>query len=124
MRLSEKSLKKTRAILLGITPEITAILEDIAKVNALRGKAGEISEEEAAGRGIEIVKEFISMLLVRQYDGIVRVLAALYEMPPEELEERPMLEIMAMIYDTLTDEALMRFFPRLRLLARKTPSDT
>jgi len=122
MQLSKKSLKKLRAALLEITPEVTAILDDFTKVNNLRAKPGEMSEEDAAVKGVEIIKEFIDMLLVRQYDGILRVLAALYEVTIEELEEKEVGEIVEMVIETLQDEALLRFFPRSRLLTRKMQS--
>ena len=124
MVLSKKKLKKIRAALLEITPEITAILDDIINVNNMRGKAGELSPDEAAGRGITIIKEFIELLLVRQYDAILRVLAALFETSPSELEDLEFGVIVAMVDETLADEMLFRFFPRLRLLAPKTQSAT
>ena len=122
MQLSKIKLKKLRAIMLEITPEITAIMDDITKVNGMRGKPGETGEIEATDKGVEITKEFIDMLLVRQYDGILRVLGALYETAPGELEEKEVGEIYEMIAETLQDRMLISFFPRLRLLARKTQS--
>ena len=119
MVLSKKSLKKLRMILLEITPEITAILDDFILINKMRGNAEELSDEEAADKGIEIIKEFLDMLLVRQYDSIVKILSALYEIAPGELEEKEIGEIMEMAIGTLSDEGLVRFFPQLGLLARR-----
>lgn len=124
MVLSKKSLKKLRAALLEITPEITAILDDFIAMNKERGNVGQLSEEEATGKGIELVKGFMDMLLVRQYDGIVRILSVLYELEPGELEEKELGEIIDMVIDTLSDEGLLRFFPQLGLLGRRMRSAT
>ena len=121
MTLSKKSLKKLRAILLEITPEITAILDDFLEINKMRQAAGQ-TEDDAAEKGTEIIKEFLDMLLVRRYDGIVKMLSAIYEIPPKELEEKELGAIIDMAVETLSDEALVRFFPQLRPLARRTPS--
>ena len=122
MTLSKKSLKKLRMILLEITPEITAILDDFVLINKMRGSTEELSDEEVTDKGIEVIKEFLDMLLVRQYNSIVRILSALYEIAPEELEEKEIGEIMDMAIGTLSDEGLVRFFPQLGLLARRMQS--
>ena len=122
MTLSKKSLKKLRAILLKITPEITAILDDFLEINRLRQTPDEATEEETANRGIEVIKQFLDMLLVRRYEGIVKILAAIYEIPAKDLEEKELGQIVDMGIETLSDEALVRFFPQLRPLARKMPS--
>ena len=122
MYLSQKSLKKLRKILLEVTPEITAVLDEFSNINKLRGSVDASNEEEAADKGIEVIKDIIDMLLIRQYDRIVKIIASLYEIKPNTLEEKTVAEITDMIFDTLSDETLMRFFPQLRLLTRKTPS--
>ena len=124
MHLSKKSLGKTRKILLDITPEITGIMDELAKLSKTRVNPGEISEEEAAIKGIEMAKDVIDMLVVRQYDGIVKILCALYETKRTDLESKELGEIVEMIEETLQDQMLMRFFPRLRLLKQKTQSAT
>ena len=121
MLLSKKRVKKIREDMLEIVPEITGLLEDIAKISGARDKEGELSEAEAADNGIMVIKETIDMLLVRRYDGIIKILAVLYETKPDKLEEKEVGEVVGMIEETLTDELLMRFFPQLRRLARKTP---
>jgi len=122
MKLSKKSLKSIRAILLEVTPEITAILDEVRNIGDIRGAAGTLGEAEAATRGVEVVKELVDVLLVRQYDRIVKILGALHEVAPEELEEKPLEEVVDMVADTLSDEMLLRFFPQLGLLRRETPS--
>ena len=122
MNLSKKSLKKLRSILLEITPEITAILDDFLEINKLRQAQPETTEDAAANRGIEVIKQFIDMLLVRRYEGIIKILAALYEISPKTLEEKELGQIVDMGLETLSDEALVRFFPQLGQLARKIPS--
>lgn len=122
MVIAKRSLKKLRAMLLEITPEITAILDDVTAVNAMRAKSGEVTDEEATKRGVEVLKEFLDLFLVRQYDAVVRVMACLYSMTPEEIEEKEAGEIKDMIFTgILQDDLLVSFFPRLRLLAPKTP---
>ena len=120
MTLSKKSLKKLRGILLEVTPEITAILDDFMAINKMRSTASDMSEEDAADAGVTVVKELLDMLLIRRYDGIIQILAALYEVTPDELEDRNLGEIMDMITETLSDEAPVRFFPQFGQLARKT----
>jgi len=120
--LSKKSLKKLRMILLEITPEITAILDDFVLINKMRGNSEELNDDESTDRGIKIIKEFLDMLLVRQYDSILGILSALYEIAPEELEEEEIGDIMEMVVETLSDEGLVRFFPQLGLLARRMQS--
>jgi len=122
MTLSKKSLKKLRAILIEITPEITAILDDFLEINKMRTSPGETTADEDAGRGIEVIKQFLDMLLVRRYEGIVKILASLYEIPEKELEEKELGQIMDMGMETLADEALVRFFPQFAPLAQKMPS--
>lgn len=122
MVLSKKSLKKLRMILLEITPEITAILDDFVLINKMRGNSEELNDDESTDRGIKIIKEFLDMLLVRQYDSILGILSALYEIAPEELEEEEIGDIMEMVVETLSDEGLVRFFPQLGLLARRMQS--
>ena len=122
MHLSQKSLKKMRSILLEVTPEITSVLDEFGSINKLRTNHDEQNEDTAAEKGIEVMKEILDMLLVRQYDRIVKIIASLYEIKPAALEEKTVAEITDMIFDTLTDETLMRFFPQLRPLARRTPS--
>jgi len=122
MNLSKKSLKKLRAILLEITPEITAILDDFLEINKLRQAQPETTPEAAADTGIEVIKQFLDMLLVRRYEGIIKILAALYEISPKTLEEKELGQIVDMGLETLSDEALVRFFPQLGQLARKMPS--
>jgi hypothetical protein len=124
MVLSKKSLKRLREILLEITPEITAILDDFMRVNKLRGKPEEMDAEEAADKGIAVIKEFLDMLLVRRYDSMLKILAALYETTPDKLETKELGEIMEMVVETLLDENLARFFPHLRLLALRMQSAT
>ena len=121
MHLSQKSLKKLRKILLEITPEITAVLDEFTAINKLRTNA-EANENESAEKGIEIIKEVIDMLLVRQYERIVKIMAALYEIKPTTLEDKTVAEITDMIFETLADETLMRFFPQLRLYKQRTQS--
>jgi len=120
MNLSKKSLKKLRAILLEITPEITAILDDFLEINKLRQAQPETTDE--ATTGIEVIKQFLDMLLVRRYEGIIKILAALYEISPKALEEKELGQIVDMGLETLSDEALVRFFPQLGQLAHKMPS--
>ena len=120
MNLSKKSLKKLRAILLAITPEITAILDDFLEINKMR--QAQTTEDESASKGIEIIKQFLDMLLVRRYEGIIKILAALYEISPKTLEEKELGQIIDMGLETLSDEALVRFFPQLGQLAQKMPS--
>ena len=60
----------------------------------------------------------MNLLLVRQYERVVRVLSALFKMEASEVEEKSMLEISDMIIAVLQDELLMRFFPQLRRLAQ------
>ena len=122
MQLSQKSLKKLRTILLEITPEITDVLDEIAKINKMRLDNEGTSKEDAFNKGIDVTKELIDMLLVRKYDSIIKIIAALYETKPSRLEEKTVGEITDMIFDTLSDESLMRFFPRSRPLARRTPA--
>ena len=121
MTLSKKSLKKLRAILLEITPEITAILDDFLEINKMRQVSGEASDEDSASRGVDVIKQFLDMLLVRRYENIVKILSALYEIPAHELEEKELGQIVDMGMETLADEALVRFFPQLGPLARKMP---
>ena len=110
--------------MLEITPEVTAILDDFISVNNKRGKKDELSAEEASARGIEVIKEFIDMIVVRRYDGVVRILAAIYEISTEEVEKKTLAEIVAMLKETLADELIISFFPRLKPLAQKMQSDT
>ena len=124
MVLSKKSLKNLRGILLDVTPEITAILDDFVLINKTHGNAGTLPDEEAAAKGAEIIKEYRDMLLVRQYDGIVKILSALYEVDIEDIEEKEFGEVMNMIVNILLDEGLMRFFPQLRLWGRIMQSAT
>jgi len=123
MKLSSKSLKTIRAILLQITPDISPILDELTQLSKKRVNAGDVSEDEAAAKGIEIIVEMVEILLDRQYDKILRILAALYETSPDELEEKEFGEIINMVEETLKDEVLMRFFPRFARLKRKTPLD-
>jgi len=124
MQLSKKSLKELRSILLEITPEVTVILDEFTAINQIRSNGqsdqdGQ-SEESAAERGISVIKEFIDMLLVRQYDRIVKILSVLHGVTPKKFEEKPLSDVITMVEETLSDEALVRFFPQLRLLKQKT----
>ena len=123
MYLSQKSLKSLRKILLEITPEITAVLDEISNISKLRANADEVTEEEAAGKEFEAIKDIIDMVLVRQYNRIIKIVASLYEIKPNALEEKTVAEITDMIFNTLADETLMRFFPQLRLLKQKMQLD-
>lgn len=120
MCLSQKSLKSMRGIILGITPEITVLLDEYSKINKLRANADEANAEEATRKGIEVIIEILDMFLVRQYDCIIKIIASLYEIKPSVLEDKTVEEISNMIFDTLTDETLQRLFPQLRLLAQKS----
>lgn len=124
MVLSKKSLKNLRGILLDVTPEITAILDDFMLVNKMRGAAEGVSDEEMSGKGLDVFKEFLDMLIFRQYDGLVKILSALYEIEPDELEAKALGEIMDMVVGILLDEGLMRFFPQLGLWGRRMQSAT
>ena len=118
------SLKKIRAAVLEITPLITGILDEVEKISKMRLDPKEATETQGTTKGIEIVKEYIDMLFMRQYDSIVKIIAALYGISPDEMEEKTLPEITEMIRETLSSKVLMSFFPRLRGLARKTQSDT
>ena len=120
MVLSKKSVKKLRKILLEITPEITAILDDFMMINKMRADSANTNDEDASEKGITIIKEFLDMLLVRRYDGIIKILSTLYETTPAELEEKELGQIMDMGIETLSDGNLVRFFPQLGQLARRT----
>jgi len=123
MKISEMPLKKLRNILLQITPEITAILDDFTSIEGMRKKPDDISVEEAAKLGVKIIKEYINLFLTRQYESIVMVLAALYSVSIDEIEDKSLNEIIEMIEETLQDKLLLRFFPSLGRLSRKIPSD-
>jgi len=118
--MSKKSVKKLRETLLVIMPEITAILDDLTVINKMRNGADELSDDEAIDKGLEMFKEFIDMLLVRQYDGIIRILSAIYEIEAKKLEEKEFGEVMDMLMETLSDEAFMSFFPQLGLWGQRT----
>ena len=122
MKLSEKNVEKLRVILLEITPEITGVVEELANIHKMRLSVDDASDEEAFSRGIDVAKEVMDMLLVRQYDSIMKIIAALNEMKLKELKEKTVGEVTKMVFDALSDEVLMSFFPRSRLLARRTPS--
>lgn len=129
MQLSKKKLKRMRADLLAITPDIHLILDDIEALQKMKlpktKKDGEqTSQAELEATGIAMVKEAIDMLLVRQYDGIVKILATINEIDPDVLEEKELGEIVDMIFEMLSDKMLFRFFPRLRRLVLVMQSDT
>ena len=120
MKISEMPIKKARNILLAVTPHITAILDEISRINKMRANPGELSEVEASGRGIEIIKELISMMLDTQYENVIAVMAAIYEMKPDDFADLTLTEVTDKIDETLKDELLMRFFPALQRMGPKT----
>ena|GEM_PF-1879426 len=123
-KLSEKSLDKMREIFLAITPEISELLGEFKKIDDMKFSPGQkigenISQAEATGRGIDMVKKIIDILLDKQYDRIIKILAAIYEIKGDELEEKSLGEVYDMITDTLSDRLFVNFFPRFRSLAQK-----
>ena len=164
MKLFDVNLKKQRAILLEVTPEINSILEvlewidktrsggekakaaksarfaaviaaetakdakSIAAAKQLRLDAANAmseAEAEASERGISMIKDIIDILLNKQYEGILKIIALLHGTTPEKLEEeKSIFDLVDMIFDTLSSEKLTRFFPQLRRLALVRQSGT
>jgi putative transposon-encoded protein len=124
MKISQITPKKMKRMVLEITPYITGILKDVRDINKLRGTSGEISEEEAADRGVDVITGMIDMLFVRQYDGIIKIISVLFEKTVDEIENTPMSAIVDMVKEIIGDRVITSFFPRLRRLVPTTPSDT
>ena len=122
MKISERSIKEARNILLAITPDLTAILDELNRINKMRisDATSTPSQQDAVERGIEVIKELLTVILDTQYDAFTRVLGALYDMKSSEFEVLTIEAVIKMIEETLSDEMLVRFFPSLRRLARKT----
>jgi len=126
MQLSKKKVKRMKQDLLEIIPEITAILDELSTILDMRlpkkdAEGNDVDSSDAMKTGFSMLKEFIDVLLVRQYDSIIKVIAVIYELDRDELEDKEMGELVDMVYETLSDEMLLRFFPRLRRLVPKTP---
>jgi len=115
MKLSEKSTEKLRVILLEIIPEIPNLVKDLESISKMRSSSGEVTFDKS----IDILKEMMDMLLVRQYNRIMKILAALHEIEIEELKEKSLGEVIEMIFDTLSDESFMRFFSAVRVIGAK-----
>jgi len=166
MHFFEVKLKKQRAILLEIMPELNAVLDVVewlektrsggekakaaktARLAAIKAEAAAISgdneakaqaeilkvealeavdaaETEALESGFKIIRESIDILLNKQYNGIVKIIATLYGTTPEKLEEeKSLFDLTDMVYETLANEKLMSFFPQLRRLNLRMESGT
>ena len=104
--------------------------DDEAKVEARRlrheaSEAQELAEQEAAENGIDLISEIIDKALNEQYDGVLKILAGLYGTTPEALEDdKGIVEIVDMIKETLSSEAITSFSPQLKRLAKEPQSDT
>jgi len=127
MKFFEMKLKEQRDVLLEITPEITAIVDEITAIRKMQAQNNLIEEEtekeSVKEQSVTVIKDVVDLLLVRRFDNIIRIVAALDGVTPEWVEsEKSLLDIGDMIFDTLSNERLSRFFPRLRLLTQKTQS--
>ena len=100
------------------TPErIDDALNDMLK-NMLNTIISSHTTGESLEKFANMASEFLDMLLVRQYERVVRVLSVIFKMEESAIEEKSMFEISDMIISVLQDELLMRFFPQLRRLAQ------
>jgi hypothetical protein len=93
-----------------------------AKVEAIEAK--ELADIENTKKGIGITKDIIAIIVERQYDAVMKILAALHEITVEEMEEKTPDETIEIVFEALNDKALMRFFPQLKPLVTKMQSDT
>ena len=129
LKFFEMKLKKQRTVVLEITSEITSIIDEIAALSKIKidespDNVIEIEKDSMSIHGATALKEIIHVLLVNRYDNILNVLAMLDDTTPERLEnEKSLFDIGDMIFDALSNERLMRFFPRLNQLTQKTQSD-
>ena len=97
--ISKKSLKQVKQMVLKITPEISAILKDITNISKKRialKTATDEEKENAAESGVEIIEEFIQLFFTTHYDGILKILAAIYDVKVASLEEKAVEEIFDM----------------------------
>jgi hypothetical protein len=109
MKISQKSNRELREILLRVLPHIEGLLDEAAAFNAARGKG--LSEVEATDRGIKLTKDLLDAILRRRYDAIMAILAALRGVAVSQMDEMPFGETLALVAEVLCDEGLWRFFP-------------
>jgi len=128
MKFFEMKLDEQRNVLLEIMPEITIVMNELvntsnAKRDSVVTNRAEDKEKSAIILGLEVVNDVINIILVNRYDSIVNILAALDATTAKKLKsEKSIFDLGDMILDALSNERLMRFFPQLRLLAKRTQS--
>jgi hypothetical protein len=82
------------------------------------------AKSEEIENGFALISDAVDALINRQYGGVLAIISALYGTTPEALEEeKSLFDIIDMIYETLGNEKLARFFPQLQRFAPKTQSD-
>jgi len=111
------------------TPErITEVAEaklETERLLTAAEKAKAAAAYDAERRSAEMLTDVVNFLLDEHYEDVLCVLAALYGIEASKLEEeKGLLELVEMIFETLGDEALCCFFPQLRRFRQKMQSAT
>lgn len=114
--LPKRSLKKTKNILLELLPDITAVFDDF---DTMRKKFGKKDDPNTAENEAGVINDFLSMILIKHYDNILKVLSLMYGMKSDEIENlEDDNDVFDMVFTLLSDASFMRFLPRVRLLGR------
>ncbi|MCL2565953.1 MAG: hypothetical protein FWE24_09135 [Defluviitaleaceae bacterium] len=121
MRLSDMKFGEMMKVVATIAAEAAPLLEDDEIMGLSKGFKPLLDESDAdyEWRFNRQIITSLSLVSGKYHPVLCRILGALFQCSPEEIDDKSVAEIAIQIKDSLNDEVLHGFFPQLKLLAAK-----
>jgi len=126
MKLSDMSFDQMMNVVSTIAVEIDPLLDD-EEISNLIADFRQDSEENNIQYGKRMGQKLFKILAImtaRYRPALFSILGAFFQCPANEIGKKSTKEILSQIKDSLDDEVLHGFFPRLNIFAPKSSSDT
>lgn len=121
MKLSQMTTDQAANILLLVTPDIGAIMQDETLIEKFTNQTTEPGK--ATETGIKIFMDLLPILLTKYRKNIYNIIGALNEKTAEEVAEQSLKETIAEITEIFNDEDLLSFFTPSNISELTIPSD-
>lgn len=121
MKLSQTTTDQAANVLLLVTPDIGAIMQDETLIEKFTNQTTE--PDKATETGIKIFMDLLPILLTKYRQNIYNIIGALNEKTAEEVATQSLKETIAEITEIFNDEDLLSFFTPSDISGLMTASD-
>ena len=120
MIISNMSLDKCRDVILKITPLVGHIFRDFIALDEANKNVDTDNDTQVAIANVSYIENLIDLLFSKHFESLLQLLSDIYDINVSEIKNKSIDDLTQMADDVLTDKVLLRFFPQLRQLAKKT----